>query len=532
LSFLLLVFISHHASAEGPLVNALKEIPQLGPVKDGPQTEYYSDGKVESKANYKNGKLDGLKQGFDHEGALREESNFVNGLEEGEHKQFNDHGKLEAQWADINGRRDGVYRSYFPDGKLAEERQYASGLFLDANGKPYNGTYIVNFPDGKVYKKLTYKNGLADGVFQVYALKGFLLQDSYFVDDKKHGVFTLYDENTGKLKTKVNFKNDVLDGVAQDFENGKIVREYQYVDGDRNGLGKEYDEDGGHWETTYVKDVAQGIAKYFDSENLLRATQEIKDGQPVGDVVYYDAHGKTYVKGVVLDAKNDRVLLFCLWLFVFLFSLTVHEAAHAWSAHRLGDETAYKGGQVSLNPVPHIRREPIGMLVLPILSYWGQGWMIGWASAPYNPKWALEHPRRSALMALAGPLSNLMIVFIAGCAIRIGLWTGFFTFSEVTSAESIIGGVSSGLPAVCAAFCGICFYLNTVLFGFNLLPFPPLDGTAIFQLILPKAWAEKYMLLVNNRATVIIGLIVAWNLFDKLAGIIFGVFFSVLFFGT
>jgi len=74
-----------------------------------------------------------------------------------------------------------------------------------------------------------------------------------------------------------------------------------------------------------------------------------------------------------------------MWYAVFLFSTVCHEAAHAWSASKLGDDTAKQGGQVSLNPVPHIRREPFGMVLVPLLSWFMGGWLIGWASAPITP---------------------------------------------------------------------------------------------------------------------------------------------------
>ena len=76
----------------------------------------------------------------------------------------------------------------------------------------------------------------------------------------------------------------------------------------------------------------------------------------------------------------------------------VHEAMHALVAWKGGDPTAYHGGQVSLSPIPHIRREPIGMLVVPLLTAFTQGWAMGWASAPYDPVWAERHPKRAALM--------------------------------------------------------------------------------------------------------------------------------------
>src|SRR6187401_878933 len=110
-----------------------------------------------------------------------------------------------------------------------------------------------------------------------------------------------------------------------------------------------------------------------------------------------------------------------LWYLVFLYSTICHEAAHAWTALRLGDDTAYRGGQVSLDPLPHIRREPFGMVVVPLISLLAGGWMIGWASAPYDPRWALQYPRRSALMALAGPAVNMILVLLAALALRAGM---------------------------------------------------------------------------------------------------------------
>ena len=100
------------------------------------------------------------------------------------------------------------------------------------------------------------------------------------------------------------------------------------------------------------------------------------------------------------------------WYLVFLYSTTLHEAAHAWAALKLGDDTAYQGGQVTLDPTPHIRREPIGMVVVPLLSFLFGGWMIGWASTPYDPDWAMRYPRRSAWMSLAGPALTLQQILL------------------------------------------------------------------------------------------------------------------------
>ena len=113
-----------------------------------------------------------------------------------------------------------------------------------------------------------------------------------------------------------------------------------------------------------------------------------------------------------------------LWFLAFLFSTTVHEAMHAWAAMKGGDLTAYHGGQVSLSPIPHIQREPIGMLVLPLLTAMTQGWAIGWASAPYDPYWAARYPKRAAVMAAAGPIGNLILAAIAFTLLKVGLERG------------------------------------------------------------------------------------------------------------
>ena len=144
-----------------------------------------------------------------------------------------------------------------------------------------------------------------------------------------------------------------------------------------------------------------------------------------------------------------------LWFLAFLFSTTVHEAMHALAAWRGGDPTAYHGGQVSLSPIPHIRREPIGMLVVPLLTALSQGWAIGWASTPYDPRWAARYPKRSALMAAAGPAGNLLIAFVALVLIKVGLATGLFvapigsassTSSPRRTRRSFTGGNSFDLP--------------------------------------------------------------------------------------
>lgn len=200
-----------------------------------------------------------------------------------------------------------------------------------------------------------------------------------------------------------------------------------------------------------------------------------------------------------------------LWYIVFLYSTVCHEAAHAWAALKLGDDTAYRGGQVSLDPLPHIRREPVGMVVVPLITFFSAGWMMGWASAPYNPQWAIRFPRRSALMALAGPGANLVLVFLSGLLLRFGVewhwWREPFILTPTHLAEPIAGGLYPWLSSLLS----IIFSLNLILAVFNLLPLPSLDGSSLPLLFLHGATAQKYMAALWNPAFRMVGLLVAWQ---------------------
>jgi len=171
-----------------------------------------------------------------------------------------------------------------------------------------------------------------------------------------------------------------------------------------------------------------------------------------------------------------------LWYVVFLLSLTCHEAAHAFAALRGGDRTAYLGGQASLDPLPHVFREPIGTVVVPLLSYLGTGWMMGWASAPYDPVWESRHPRRAAVMALAGPLANFALAVSGFAALKAGLAVGLWEPAAAAMAPDrlvVAAPETAGLLDGLGRFLSILLVLNVLLGVFNLLPVPPLDGAAV-----------------------------------------------------
>jgi Zn-dependent protease len=218
---------------------------------------------------------------------------------------------------------------------------------------------------------------------------------------------------------------------------------------------------------------------------------------------------------------------------VFLFSTTVHEAAHAWAAQRGGDLTAYHGGQVSLSPVPHIRREPLGMVLLPLVSVALTGWPFGFASAPYDPQWAMKYPKRAAWMSLAGPAANLLLVVVAALILRLGEAGGLFYAPDTIRFGEVAGTEAGGLWPAVTFMLGVFFSVNLLLMAFNLLPFPPLDGSGAVPLLLDDERSRRYQHFVwTTPALGWIGLLIAWQVFDAVFHPVFLTAVSLLYPGV
>ena len=225
---------------------------------------------------------------------------------------------------------------------------------------------------------------------------------------------------------------------------------------------------------------------------------------------------RAYAK-IVRLMTTEFVAIGVLWYVVFLLSTTAHEASHALVAKLGGDPTAFHGGQVTLDPLPHIRREPFGMVLIPILSYATGGWMMGWASAPYDPRWQQTHPRRAAWMSLAGPAANFSLAVIAGVAIHIGILAGAFQPPESANFQRVVEATGSGFPEGAAKFFSLLFSLNVLLGTFNLLPIPPLDGYGALGLFVGDNGARRLEEMRQRaRAYSFIGLLLGWQLFAKI----------------
>jgi Zn-dependent protease len=234
-----------------------------------------------------------------------------------------------------------------------------------------------------------------------------------------------------------------------------------------------------------------------------------------------------------LTPMNPEALaLGLIWYFAFLFSLSCHEASHALVAKWGGDLTAAEGGQVTLNPLPHIRREIFGTTIVPILSYVLGGWMIGWGSAPYDRRWRDRHPHRAAWMALAGPAANLILMLAAALAIRLGILAGVLTEPRSAGFTHVVAAVRGGWLEGVAVLLSIMFSLNLLLMFFNLLPIPPLDGHGAICLIFTEDFARRFTQATSNPSFTVLGVIVGWKIFDYIFDPIFTTALNVLYPGA
>ncbi|MCG8383144.1 MAG: site-2 protease family protein [Gammaproteobacteria bacterium] len=174
-----------------------------------------------------------------------------------------------------------------------------------------------------------------------------------------------------------------------------------------------------------------------------------------------------------------------------ILGITVHEAAHAWAANKLGDPTARQLGRLSLNPLRHI--DPIGTLLVPAVLFLFSGMLFGWAK-PVPVDWSrLHEPKRdSALVAAAGPLSNLIMAVLWALVIQLAMTVGDNSPWIAT-------------PLAYMGYAGVM--INSILLVLNLLPIPPLDGSRVVASFLPEQLLRPYMQLERWGLLILIALL-------------------------
>ncbi len=199
------------------------------------------------------------------------------------------------------------------------------------------------------------------------------------------------------------------------------------------------------------------------------------------------------------ELTPDRLATGLTTYVVLLFSLSVHESAHAWMAHRLGDDTALREGRVSLNPLVHM--DPIGTLLFPLLQIFTGVLLLGWAKpTPYNPaNFGREVTMRQGhmLVAAAGPVSNFILAALFAVAFIIAFRSGFVDNYRDPLARTLFIGIS----------------MNVVLAIFNLFPIPPLDGSKVASYGLPGDIGDRYDRVMGPYGFLILLVLVATGLF-------------------
>lgn len=184
---------------------------------------------------------------------------------------------------------------------------------------------------------------------------------------------------------------------------------------------------------------------------------------------------------------------------VLLFALSFHEAAHAWTASRLGDQTARMLGRVTLNPVKHI--DPFGTIVFPLIALFspifGGGLLFGWAKpTPVTGRNFRNYKRDDMLVTLAGPTSNLLLAIGSFLVLLLMKWYApqgrdvLYGLLTRTLDPNLMSTAPVVFPLTLIFYYGIA--LNLVLAVFNLMPFPPLDGSHLFRHVISGRLASIY----------------------------------------
>lgn len=192
---------------------------------------------------------------------------------------------------------------------------------------------------------------------------------------------------------------------------------------------------------------------------------------------------------------SPDVVLILFQVVVLVFAFSVHESAHAYTAMRLGDPTAYMLGRVTLNPIKHL--DPIGSVLVPLIGLFTGGWLIGWAKpCPVTPRNFRNIRRGEILTSLAGPASNLAMAATALLLLVVLKHLvpgGPISIAAAMATANHIGLDVTGItlfPIAMLLYYGIL--INLLLFVFNLVPLPPLDGSHVLRQFLPPALDQAY----------------------------------------
>ena len=222
-----------------------------------------------------------------------------------------------------------------------------------------------------------------------------------------------------------------------------------------------------------------------------------------------------------------------IWFIVLLFSLSFHEAAHAWTSEKFGDDTGRLQGRITLNPMAHI--DPIGTVLFPIIGFISHFPLLGFAKPVMtNPLLWRDKTKANIAVSAAGPISNFILAIISFVVIKILIQTLVLTphggdiFSIVVPMSTRFASYSQ--PAFLeplAKFLSTMLMLNVSLGVFNLIPVPPLDGSHVLESLLPAEAADAYAKIRPFGMLLLYGLLFI-GLLDYVIGPVFQIVFSAL----
>lgn len=197
----------------------------------------------------------------------------------------------------------------------------------------------------------------------------------------------------------------------------------------------------------------------------------------------------------------DPFIIF--FLIALIMSIIIHEVSHGFAAEMLGDPTARLQGRLTLNPIPHI--DMVGSILVPaLLVFMNAGFLFGWAKpVPYNPYNLRNQKWGEAIVAAAGPGSNLVLALVFGTVVRFGVGT---------------------LPESFISLAGLVVFINIMLAFFNMLPIPPLDGSKLLKAILPyraNMAFQRFEALMMSGGLLLM-LLVFWLLLQVIGPVIIG----------
>ena len=224
--------------------------------------------------------------------------------------------------------------------------------------------------------------------------------------------------------------------------------------------------------------------------------------------------------------SNYNIGEFILYMVALIFSLSLHEAGHAWMSSRFGDDLARSQGRISLNPVTHV--DPIGTLLFPAIAFFTHAPLLGWARpTPVNPLAWREKRKANIWVSAAGVIGNFIIAVVAGVALRVLFEAGVAGF---VGGEFVPAAGDSGLAAGALKLLQTFFVMNVVLGVFNLIPIPPLDGSKILGSLLPESF-ESAIEAVERFGFILLIVALMTGVFNAIFIVVMPLAFYLLFIG-